>query len=46
MKRLFSFLLIPLSVLPFVGIAPSIVHSHQRFEREHNTGPFAAPASS
>ncbi len=44
MKRLFSFLLIPLSVLPFIGIAPSIVHSHQRFEREHNTGPFAAPS--
>jgi hypothetical protein len=42
-KRLFSLLLLPLSVLPFAGIAPTIVHSHRAFDREHNSGPLAAP---
>ncbi|WP_028060017.1 polysaccharide deacetylase family protein [Candidatus Solirubrobacter pratensis] len=43
MKRFFSLMLIPLSMVPFVGIVPTIVHSHERFQREHDMGPLAAP---
>lgn len=44
MKRLLSFLLLPLSVVPFLLVAPTIVQSRERFEREHNMGPLPAPA--
>ena len=43
MKRLLSFLLLPLSVIPFLAVAPTIVQSRERFEREHNMGPLPAP---
>ena len=43
MKRLLSLLLFPLSVVPFVGIVPTVVQSHQRFVREHDMGPLPAP---
>jgi peptidoglycan/xylan/chitin deacetylase (PgdA/CDA1 family) len=43
MKRLMSLLLLPLSVIPFIGIVPTITHSHKRFEREHNMGPLLPP---
>jgi poly-beta-1,6-N-acetyl-D-glucosamine N-deacetylase len=42
-KRFLSLLLLPLSVIPFVGLAPQIVNSHQRFEREHNMDALPAP---
>jgi peptidoglycan/xylan/chitin deacetylase (PgdA/CDA1 family) len=42
-KRLLSFLLLPLSVLPFLAVVPAIVQSHERFDREHNMGPLPAP---
>jgi hypothetical protein len=43
MKRLMSLLLLPLSVIPFIGIVPTLTHSHKRFQREHNMGPLGAP---
>jgi peptidoglycan/xylan/chitin deacetylase (PgdA/CDA1 family) len=43
MKKLLSLLLLPLSVIPFVGIVPTIAHSHKRFQREHNMGALPAP---
>jgi peptidoglycan/xylan/chitin deacetylase (PgdA/CDA1 family) len=36
-------MLIPLSMVPFAGIVPTIVRSHERFQREHDMGPLAAP---
>jgi peptidoglycan/xylan/chitin deacetylase (PgdA/CDA1 family) len=44
MKRLLSFLLLPLSVIPFLAVAPTIVQSRERFVREHQMGPLPAPA--
>ena len=43
LRRRASLALLPLSVLPFAGVVPAIVESHERFERKHNTGPLAAP---
>jgi peptidoglycan/xylan/chitin deacetylase (PgdA/CDA1 family) len=45
MKRLLSFLLLPLSVIPFLAVAPTIVQSRERFVREHNMGALPAPAA-
>jgi peptidoglycan/xylan/chitin deacetylase (PgdA/CDA1 family) len=45
MKRLLSFLLLPLSVIPFLAVAPTIVQSRERFERTHHMGPLPAPAA-
>lgn len=45
MRRLLSLLLLPLSVLPFLAVLPTIVHSHERFQREHEMGPLPAPAA-
>jgi peptidoglycan/xylan/chitin deacetylase (PgdA/CDA1 family) len=45
MKRLLSFLLLPLSVVPFLVVVPAIVQSHERFDREHNMRPLAAPVA-
>jgi hypothetical protein len=42
-KRLLSFLLLPLSIVPFFAIAPTILHSRERFTREHHMGPLALP---
>lgn len=43
MRRLLAILLLPLSALPFVLIVPTIMASHERFEREHKMGPLPAP---
>jgi peptidoglycan/xylan/chitin deacetylase (PgdA/CDA1 family) len=45
MKRLLGLILLPLSVLPFLAVLPSIVHSHERFQREHKMGPLPAPVA-
>jgi peptidoglycan/xylan/chitin deacetylase (PgdA/CDA1 family) len=45
MKRFLSFLLLPLSVIPFLAVAPTIVQSRERFEREHHMGALPAPAA-
>jgi peptidoglycan/xylan/chitin deacetylase (PgdA/CDA1 family) len=45
MKRFLSFLLLPLSVIPFLAVAPTIVQSRERFVREHNMGALPAPAA-
>jgi hypothetical protein len=39
LRRRASLALLPLSVVPFVGVAPMIVQSHKSFERTHNMGP-------
>jgi biofilm PGA synthesis lipoprotein PgaB len=36
--------LLPLSAVPMVAVAPVIVRSHERFQREHHAGPLPAPA--
>jgi hypothetical protein len=43
MRRRASLALLPLSVIPFVGVMPTIATSHDRFQREHNMGPLPAP---
>lgn len=35
--------LLPLSVIPMVAVVPTIVRSHDRFQREHAMGPLPAP---
>lgn len=35
--------LLPLSVVPMMLLVPALVHSRDRFEREHGAGPYAAP---
>jgi peptidoglycan/xylan/chitin deacetylase (PgdA/CDA1 family) len=45
MKRFLSFLLLPLSVVPFIAIAPTIVQSRERFTRQHQMGPLPLPAA-
>lgn len=42
-KHLLSLLLIPLSITPFIKIAPLVVHSHQHFQHEHNINPLPTP---
>jgi hypothetical protein len=44
LRRGLSFLLLPLSVLPLVGIVPIVAAAHRTFQREHDSGPLAAPA--
>lgn len=44
-RRRAALALLPLSVVPLVAIAPTIVKSHARFEREHEMPPFPAPAA-
>ena len=44
MRRLLTFLLLPLSVIPFLVVMPTIVQSKERFERSHQMGPLPAPA--
>ena len=44
-RRRASLVLLPLSVLPFAGVMPTIADSHERFERKHNMGPLPAPAA-
>jgi hypothetical protein len=45
LRRRAALALIPLSVMPFVGIVPMIADQHDRFQREHNMGPLPAPAA-
>jgi hypothetical protein len=40
-RRRASLLLLPLSVVPFVAVAPEISQSHQEYQRTHNMGPLA-----
>ena len=35
--------LLPLSVVPMLLVGPSLVHSHSRFQRAHDSAPHAAP---
>jgi peptidoglycan/xylan/chitin deacetylase (PgdA/CDA1 family) len=44
-RRRTSLVLLPLSVLPFVAVAPTIVRSHERFQRAHEMGPLPAPVA-
>jgi hypothetical protein len=44
LRRRAALMLLPLSVLPFVGVVPTIVESHHRFQRRHNMGPLVAPS--
>jgi hypothetical protein len=43
LRRRASLALLPLSVIPFVGVMPTIANSHDRFQREHNMTPLPAP---
>jgi peptidoglycan/xylan/chitin deacetylase (PgdA/CDA1 family) len=43
LRRRASLALLPLSVIPFAGVMPTIANSHDRFNREHNMGPLPAP---
>jgi poly-beta-1,6-N-acetyl-D-glucosamine N-deacetylase len=43
LRRRASLVLLPLSVVPFVAVAPTIVDSHARFQREHQMPPLPAP---
>jgi peptidoglycan/xylan/chitin deacetylase (PgdA/CDA1 family) len=45
LRRRMSLILLPLSVVPFVAVLPTIVTSHERFHREHQMGPLPAPAA-
>jgi hypothetical protein len=40
-RRRASLLLLPLSVVPFVAVAPEISQSHQEYQRTHEMGPLA-----
>jgi hypothetical protein len=43
LRRRAALALFPLSIIPFVAVAPTILRSHDRFERLHNMGPLPAP---
>jgi biofilm PGA synthesis lipoprotein PgaB len=43
-KRLRSIAIVPLSLIPFAIAVPSIASSHHRYQREHASDPYAAPA--
>lgn len=43
LRRRVALLLLPLSALPFAGVMPTIVESHERFERTHHMDPLPAP---
>jgi peptidoglycan/xylan/chitin deacetylase (PgdA/CDA1 family) len=36
-------LLLPLSVIPLIGVVPLIAQAYSQFDRRHNSGPIAAP---
>jgi biofilm PGA synthesis lipoprotein PgaB len=42
-RRRTALALLPMSVIPFVAVAPTVVRSHERFERAHQSGPLPAP---
>lgn len=44
LRRAGALLLLPLSTIPLVAVAPRIVDSHANYERVHNSGPLPAPA--
>jgi hypothetical protein len=39
LRRRASLALLPLSIVPFVAVAPVIADSHREFDRAHNSGP-------
>lgn len=43
LRRLAQLALLPLSVVPIAVVAPTVLASHERFVRVHDTGPLAAP---
>jgi peptidoglycan/xylan/chitin deacetylase (PgdA/CDA1 family) len=42
-RRLLQALLLPLSLLPLVGVAPLLVEAYDKFDRRHRSGPIPAP---
>ena len=42
-QRGLAVLILPISIVPFLLIGPSLVESHHIFKREHDSGPLAAP---
>jgi hypothetical protein len=45
LRRSWAWALLPLSAIPFAAATPTVVHSQQRFQREHRMGPLPAPAA-
>jgi peptidoglycan/xylan/chitin deacetylase (PgdA/CDA1 family) len=43
-KRLRQIAIVPLSLIPFAIAVPGIASSHHRYQREHASDPYAAPA--
>jgi peptidoglycan/xylan/chitin deacetylase (PgdA/CDA1 family) len=43
LKRLRQIAIVPLSLIPFAIAVPGIANSHDRYQREHASDPFAAP---
>lgn len=43
LRRLAAMAILPLSIIPFLWLVPTIFASHDRFDREHNSGPLPAP---
>jgi len=42
-RRIFQSLLLPLSLIPLVGVVPLIAQAYTQFDRRHKSGPIAAP---
>jgi hypothetical protein len=42
-RRIFHSLLLPLSLIPLVGVVPLIAQAYTQFDRRHKSGPIAAP---
>jgi hypothetical protein len=42
-RRLVQSLLLPLSLIPLVGVVPLIAQAYTQFDRRHKSGPIAAP---
>ncbi len=43
-RRLVQALLLPLSLIPLVGVVPIITEAYSQFDRRHRSGPIEAPA--
>jgi peptidoglycan/xylan/chitin deacetylase (PgdA/CDA1 family) len=42
--RLLKALLLPLSLVPLIGVAPLLANAYTKFDRRHKSGPLAPPA--
>ncbi len=42
-RRILQSLLLPLSLIPLVGVVPLIAQAYTQFDRRHKSGPLAAP---